>query len=142
MRSARSWVALGSAGLAISAMSVAMGIPSATAASSPHRSDLRGSMSPASERSKPAGKVATSARVSFDLTLKVRHAARAASLVRKVSSPSSARYHHYLTDKQWESRFSPTVASVHAAEACAAGRKCPERAAVPLSAPARLSSGR
>jgi subtilase family serine protease len=101
----------------MTATTVAMGIPSATAASSPHRSDLRGSMSPASERSKPAGKVATSARVSFDLTLKVRHAARAASLVRKVSSPSSARYHHYLTDKQWESRFSPTVASVHAAEA-------------------------
>jgi subtilase family serine protease len=77
---------------------------------------LRGSSIPASERSKPAGKVAASSRISFDLTLKMRHQAQATALVRKVSNPGSADYHHYLTDAQWESRFSPTATQVSAAQ--------------------------
>jgi subtilase family serine protease len=117
MRSARSWVALGSAGLAMSAMSVAMGIPTASAAGGTHRSDLRGSVSPAAERAKSHGKVAASSRVSFDLTLKLRHAAAATRFVRKVSSPGSALYHHYLTDAQWERRYSPSAAKVSTAQA-------------------------
>jgi subtilase family serine protease len=117
MRSARSWVALGSAGLAISAMSVAMGIPTASAAGGTHRSDLRGSVSPAAERAKSHSKIAASSKVNFDLTLKLRHAAKARAFVRKVSNPGSSRYHHYLTDAQWERRYAPTAAQVSTAQA-------------------------
>jgi subtilase family serine protease len=53
--------------------------------------------------------------VSFDFVLATRHARQAARLGRKVSNPGSSRYHHYLTDAQWEKRFSPRHARVHAA---------------------------
>jgi subtilase family serine protease len=69
-------------------------------------------MSPASARTKPQGKVAANSRISFDLTLSMRHATAARELVNAVSDPGSKSYHHYLTDAQWERRFSPTVAQV------------------------------
>jgi subtilase family serine protease len=114
MRSARSWVALGAAGLAMSATTVAMGIPSASAAG-PHRSDLRGSVSPTTERSKTHGSVAATSKVSFDLTLRLRHANAAHAFVRAVSSPGSKQFHHYLTDAQWTHRYAPTAAQVRTA---------------------------
>jgi subtilase family serine protease len=116
MRSARSWVALGAAGLAMSATTVAMGIPAATAASSHMRTNLRGSLSAAAMKSKPHGKVAAATRINFDLTLNLRNAAGARALVHAVSSPGLATYRHYLTDAQWEARFSPTAAQVNTAK--------------------------
>ena len=115
MRSARSWVALGSAGLAVSAMSVAMGIPTASAGT-PHRSTLSGTLSPAVQHATSHSAIAGSSRVNFDLTLKLSHPAAATSFVRQVSSPGSASYRHYLSDAQWLSRFGPTTASVKAAQ--------------------------
>lgn len=117
MRSARSWVALGAAGLAMSATTVALGIPAASATGAPHRSDLSGSVSPAAARAHPSGKVAANSRISFDLTLRLRHAAAARAFVRKVSNPGSAKYHHYLTDAQWEHRYAPSPAQVRTAQA-------------------------
>ena len=122
MRSARSWVALGAAGLAMSAGAVAVGIPTASAAGTSHRAALRGSISPAAERSKPHGKVAAGARVSFDLTLKLRNAAGARAFVRNVSSPGSASYHHYLTDAQWLRRFGPSTAEIRSAQSWLRGQ--------------------
>jgi len=115
MRSARSWVALGAAGLAISATTVAMAIPSATAASATHRANLRGALSPASERSRPRGSVAASSRIRFDLLLRLRNARGAHAFVRSVSTPGSKNFHHYLTDAQWVNRYGPTKADVSAA---------------------------
>jgi subtilase family serine protease len=100
----------------MSATTVAMGIPAATAASSHNRSDLRGSMSKAAMRSKPHGAVKAGSRVNFDLSLKLRDAAGARALVHAVSSPGLATYRHYLTDAQWEARFSPTAAEVSTAK--------------------------
>jgi subtilase family serine protease len=117
MRSARSWVALGAAGLAMSATTVAMGLPTASAAMSPHRTNLRGSLSPAAMRAKTHTKVAAKSRITFDLTLKLRHAAKERAFVRRVSSPGSAAFHHYLTDAQWERRYAPSAAQVATAEA-------------------------
>jgi subtilase family serine protease len=116
MRSARSWVALAAAGLAVSAAAVAAGAPAATAAGGSHHRQTAISKHPkALERSKPAGKVSPSSRVSFDLVLSMRHANKARRLASKVSTPGSSRYRHYLSDAKWEKKFSPRHARVHAA---------------------------
>jgi subtilase family serine protease len=122
MRSARSWVALSAAGLAVSAAAAAMGAPAATAAGGPHHAPAHSSAAKAlnhakaSERSKPDGKVAPASRIKFDLVLKLRHATKANAFVRKVSNPASKSYHHYLTDAQWENRFAPSRAQVATAK--------------------------
>jgi subtilase family serine protease len=123
MRSARSWVALSAAGLAVSAATAAMGAPAATAAGGAHHPTARVSAKHALQHakafahSKPDGRVAPASRITFDLVLSLRHAARANAFVTKVSTPGSADYHHYLTDAQWEHRFSPSRADVAAAKA-------------------------
>jgi subtilase family serine protease len=81
------------------------------------RAPLAGSMIPAAARQHPAGAVAKSARVNFELVLKLRDAAGAQALVRAVSSPGSASYRHYLTAAQWEKRFSPGAGQVSSARA-------------------------
>ena len=113
MRTARLWAVIGTVGLAIGSM-VAATMP---AAASPlpgpaARAKLQGSLTPAIERSHPAGKVPSTAAVSFDLLLTLRNPAGAQALVKAVSTPGSAKFHHYLTDSAWIARYAPTTASV------------------------------
>jgi len=92
-------------------------VPAAASASpAPGRVALRGSVTPAVERSHPAGRVAGTSSVSFDLVLSLRNAAGARKLVREVSSPGSKLFHHYLSDAQWVARFGPTKGEVARAE--------------------------
>jgi subtilase family serine protease len=112
MKTARFLALTASAGLAISFLAASTAAVSASAAPRPARVTLRGSATPAAERSRPAGKVAASSKVTFDLMLKMRNASGAAAFVRSVSSPGSREFHHYLTDAQWESRYAPTKAAV------------------------------
>ncbi len=114
MTSFRSWAALASVGLAVSAATVASGVPAA--ASTSGRMAVAGSLTPAVERSKPMGHVASGSQISFDLVLNLRDAAGAKALVDAVSDPGSAQYRHYLTDAQWIARYAPTQASVASAE--------------------------
>jgi subtilase family serine protease len=114
MTSVRSWAALASVGLAVSAATVASGVPAS--ASTSGRTTLSGSFTPASERAKPSGRVASGSQVSFDLSLTLRDAAGAKAIITAVSTPGSAQYRHYLTDAQWIARYAPTQASVAAAE--------------------------
>jgi subtilase family serine protease len=81
------------------------------------RTPLKGSAVTAAARKHAVGAVAKSARVSFELVLKLRDASGAKSLVRAISSPGSASYRHYLTASQWESRFSPVTKEVSSARA-------------------------
>jgi subtilase family serine protease len=115
MTSVRSWAALASVGLAVSAATVASGMP-ASAATSSGRATLSGSLTAASERSKPLGHVASGSVVQFDVALSVRDAAAAKALVTAVSTPGSAQYRHFLTQAQWIARFAPTQAAVASAE--------------------------
>jgi subtilase family serine protease len=115
MKSVRRWAALTAAGLAVTSVAAAGGIPAVASASSA-RVQLSGSASPASERARPQGTVAAASAVSFDLTLSLQNAAGAQTLATEVSTPGSALFHHYLTDAQWEARFAPTQAEVNAAE--------------------------
>jgi subtilase family serine protease len=116
MSPVRSWAALASVGLAVSAATVASGVPASASASS-GRAALAGSLTTSVERSKPAGRVGAGSLVKFDLVLTLRDAAGAQAIVKAVSTPGSAQYRQYLTDAQWAARFAPTAASVAAAEA-------------------------
>jgi len=116
MKTARFLALTASAGLAISFLAASTAAVSASAAPRPARVTLRGSATPAQERSHQVGKVATSSKVTFDLLLKLRNASGAAAFVRAVSSPGSRQFHHYLTNAQWESRYAPTKSQVAKAE--------------------------
>src|ERR1700689_383624 len=115
MKAARCWALAGSIGLAVS-FTAAVAAP-AMAKPTPDRSALRGSLTPAVERSHPVGEVAKGASISFDLSLTLRNASGAQKFVREVSSPGSKLFHHYLTDAQWLSRFGPTGATLASAKA-------------------------
>jgi len=60
--------------------------------------------------------VAATASVSFDLTLALANAAGAAAEFKAVSDPTSASYHHYLSDAAWIAEYAPTQAEVTAAQ--------------------------
>ncbi|MGH3405831.1 MAG: S53 family peptidase [Streptosporangiaceae bacterium] len=115
MRAARWWALTGSGALVASVMAAVMPV-AASASPTPNRVALRGSLTPAVERSHPAGKVAGASSVSFDLVMSLRNAAGAQKFVREVSSPGSKLFHHYLRDAQWASRFGPTKGEVARAE--------------------------
>ncbi|HEY3735207.1 MAG TPA: S53 family peptidase [Streptosporangiaceae bacterium] len=109
------WLALtGTLGLAVSFTAATAGAATASAKPGPasHRIDLRGSMAPAKARAHPAGSIAATSQVSFDLMLTLRNAAGAQAFVKQVSSPGSALFHHYLSDAAWGARFGPTQAEV------------------------------
>jgi subtilase family serine protease len=114
MRTARLLALTGAAGLVISC-TVAAAWP-ASGTPTPNRVKLSGSLTPAVERSHLAGSVAASSAVSFDLLLTLRDASGAQALVKSVSDPGSAEFHHYVSLKAWVDRFAPTSASVSKAE--------------------------
>jgi subtilase family serine protease len=107
MRTGRWWALTGAAGLA-----VAMGVPMAAGAAGHAREPAGPSALAAKIRQHPVGSVAKSARVDFELVLRLRDAAGARALVRAVSTPGSASFRHYLTAAKWEARFSPTARAV------------------------------
>ena len=117
MKPARLWALTGSVGLAVSFAAAAPAAAAAHPAPPSHRVALHGSLASAKERAHPAGSVAATSKVSFELALALRNAAGAKAFVRQVSSPGSRSYRHYLSDAQWVARFGPTAAAVSRAEA-------------------------
>jgi subtilase family serine protease len=117
MKGARLWALTGAVGLAISFTAAAAGTAAGSTHPTPPRVALKGSLVPSQERSRPAGKVAANAAVSFDLLLTLPNESGAQAFVRAVSSPGSKEFHHYLTDAQWEARYGPTKAEVTKATA-------------------------
>lgn len=117
MRIARLWALTGAVGLAIGCTAAVAWPAAASPPPGPGRANLRGSLTPAVERSHPAGKIPGTAAVSFDLLLTPRNAAGAQAFVKAVSTPGSAQFHHYLTDAAWVARYAPTNADVTKAKA-------------------------
>ena len=112
------WAAATTAGLAVSTVAAAGGIPAAS----------RG----VGWRTRSAERVGCSGRGPQQTgRARWRQPARSASTwccpcrappaprtsLQEVSTPGSALFHHYLTDAQWVARFGPTQAQVNAAEA-------------------------
>jgi len=108
MNTARWWAITGAAGLLVSTA------PLAAAAASPRPAGGLSSME-ATIRQHEVGAVSESARVNFDLVLRLRDAAGAQALLKAVSTPGSSSYRHYVTTAQWEARFSPTASAVNTA---------------------------
>lgn len=103
------------AGLLCAATLFGIAGSTAAAAAPGGRKPLNGSLITASARKHPAGAVPKSARVKFEVVLRLRDAAAAQALVTAISTPGTASYRHYLTAAQWEARFSPAAAEVSSA---------------------------
>jgi len=112
MRTARLWALTGAVGLAISFSAAATWPSPGSTHATQTRAKLAGSLTPAAERSHPAGKVPANAKVSFDLLLTLRNAAAAQALVKAVSNPGSKQFHHYLSLATWDARFAPSTAEL------------------------------
>ena len=115
MRTVRSWAAVATVSLGVSALAIGTSA-TALASGSSSRADLAGSLSPALQHSTAEGAVPASNQASFDLVLSLQNAAGAQALEAAVSTPGSAAFHQYLTDAQWEAQYSPSASSVAAAE--------------------------
>jgi subtilase family serine protease len=83
-----------------------------TAGATTARTELAGTAVPAAVRAHPAGSVAKSSTVSFELVLNLRNESGAQALLKAVSDPTSASYRHYVNAGEWEAQFSPTAAQV------------------------------
>jgi subtilase family serine protease len=68
------------------------------------------------------GSPASSARISFNVALPLRHQARAARLAAAVSTPGSPSYGTYLTARQFNASFGPTAAQIGRVESFLKGR--------------------
>ena len=113
-----STAAVAGAGLMLTAMTLVS--PAASASAS--RATFASSAAPSAALAHPAGALAGSSEVNFDLVLNLRDASGAAALVKAVSDPTSTGYRHYATTAQWEARFSPTSAQVQTAESWLRGQ--------------------
>lgn len=112
----RPGAAFAAAALSAGAVMLAGGTAAASAATA------RSTAIPGSAASKLAtrhyvGAVSPASRVGFELVLKLRNPAAAQALVKRVSTPGSADYRHFLTAAQWEAAFSPSQAAVSRARA-------------------------
>jgi subtilase family serine protease len=132
MKTARWWALAGAAALVVSTA------PLGAAAASPRPTAGLSSLQ-ATMRQHEVAAVAKSARVSFELVLRLRDAAGAQALLKAVSTPGSSRYRHYVTTAQWEARFSPTASAVKSArnwlrsQGFQVGRTAKDRITIPAS---------
>jgi subtilase family serine protease len=126
MQGFRRYAALFSVGLLTTGLAVVGGAAAANAATSDTTANSAtlntpssasaSSFAPAAARAHATGAVAASTSVSFDLDLALSDATGAQNIVRAVSDPASASYHHYLTDAQWEASYGPSQNEVAKAE--------------------------
>jgi subtilase family serine protease len=107
---------LGSMGVAVGLLAT-VGVAGAGAATAPAGRAAVQSASHGAVASNEVGVTPASASIDFEVGLAPRDRAGAQALEQAVSDPGSASYRHYLTAAQWESRFSPTSASVDAVTA-------------------------
>jgi subtilase family serine protease len=83
-------------------------------AASAVRATLAGTAAPSSAT--VAGAVNPASTVKFELVMQLRNQSGAEALVKAVSTPGSASYHHYIDAAQWEAQFSPSSADIAAAK--------------------------
>jgi subtilase family serine protease len=85
----------------------------AASASPPARVTLSGTAAPSQARTHHVGSVSDSSAVNFQVVLNLQDRSGAQALVQSISTPGSADYRQYLTQSQWEARFSPTQDQVN-----------------------------
>src|SRR5579862_7905968 len=85
-------------------------------AASPAGIALRGSTPHWLSNAKDLGAVSGRDQVGFGVLLRMRNQARAVASLRAISTPGSAQYGRWLTNKQFDARYAPTAASVAAVQ--------------------------
>lgn len=99
----------------IVASATALAVPliaSSAFSASSSRTALAGSTPSWATAARAVGTPAASAKISFNVVLKLRNAASAEQLALNVSNPKSTSYGHYLTAAQFNARFAPTAKQV------------------------------
>ena len=84
----------------------------AAASSAPAPATVLQSSSPVAAPANQLGAAPPNEPIEFNVGLAPGDLAGAAALARAVTDPSSPSYRHFLTPAEWESRFSPSQASV------------------------------
>jgi len=88
----------------MSASSVAMGVPAATAASHSHHPAVVHKTTVRSIRGKQIATVKRHSGINFDLAMALHHPAQARRFAMRVATPGSGVYRHFLSRKQWAHR--------------------------------------
>ena len=101
----------------VGAVAASLAIAASATAATPARTQLRNSKSPAAATTPQTGAVSAGTAINFEVDLQLADPAGAQALAQAVSTPGSPSYQQYLTPAQWESRFSPTAASVNEVKA-------------------------
>jgi subtilase family serine protease len=110
-----------------------MGVPTATAATHTHHTAAvsktatshhishakAAARAQQKERNKPVGAVAKTSTVRFNLALAMAHPVAARAFVNSVSTPGSANFHHFLTEKQYVAKYGPSAKAIAKAQAWA-----------------------
>ncbi len=102
-------VCAGAAAIALTAVA-----GSASAASSPPRYALAGSAPGWLGQARSLGASPSRQRVDFGVLLGMRDEAGAAATLQAISTPGSARYGHWLSNKEFDARYGPARSSVTA----------------------------
>ena len=102
------------AGMLVSGATAAASLVLATSAMAapPTVVKLSNTVAPAATSTPSIGAVPTGNQIDFQVDLALADPTGAAAFTQAVSDPSSASYEQYLTPAVWESRFSPTQATV------------------------------
>jgi subtilase family serine protease len=103
-----------SAGATAIALTAAAG--PASAAASPPRHTLAGSTPGWLSQARNLGSIPSGQQVDFGVLLNMRNAAGAAATLQAISTPGSARYGHWLSNKQFDTRYGPARATVAAVQ--------------------------
>jgi len=100
--------------LALASLALVPATTSSAAVTSPthHRVTLVGTKAPWATPSRAVGAPRASSTLSIRVGLKLRHAAAVERLARKLTTPGSRAYGHYLTPRSFNARFAPTSGSV------------------------------
>jgi subtilase family serine protease len=108
--------------IASAAAAVALAATAQPASAAPHRHTLPDSKPHWLAKARHQGAVANSSQVHFGVLLKMRDQAGADALVQRLSDPASAQYGHWLTNRQFRSRFAPARTDVHAVQSWLRGQ--------------------
>ena len=74
----------------------------------PARQSVRAQVPEAAKLAQPLGRMPSTGRISFAITLPFRDREALTNLLREIADPASPNYRHYLTREEFTDRFGPT----------------------------------
>src|SRR6185312_422103 len=80
----------------------------------PIRQSVLAGVPAAARQAQPLGRMQSTERLSFAITLPLRNREALTNLLRQITDPTSPNYRHYLTREEFTERFGPTEADYNA----------------------------